>query len=61
MDEPTVELVDTSEGPRWRVCGLGYCTMHMQRWQAEVLFECLMVAKGYRNNTKEGDNLSKIK
>lgn len=48
MDEPTVELVETSSGPRWRVCGLGYCTEHMQRWQAEVLFECLMVAKGCR-------------
>jgi hypothetical protein len=54
MDEPTVELVETSQGPRWRVCGLGYCTEHQQRWQAEVLFECLMVAKGCRNQQGRG-------
>ena len=45
MDEPTVELVESENGPYWRVCGLGYCTEHQQRWQAEVLFECLKVAK----------------
>jgi hypothetical protein len=49
MDEPTVELVETSKGPRWRVCGLGYCTEHRQRWQAEILHECLMAAKGCRD------------
>ena len=49
MDEPTVELVETSKGPRWRVRGLGYCTEHRQRWQAEILHECLMVAKGCRD------------
>lgn len=46
MVVPTVELVHTSDGPRWRVCGLGYCTEHAQRWQAEVLYQCLLVAKG---------------
>jgi hypothetical protein len=46
MEEPTVEQVDTSDGPRWRVCGLGYCTEHQQRWQAEVMHQCLRVAKG---------------
>jgi hypothetical protein len=46
MDQPRVELIQTSHGPLWRVCGLGYCTEHRQRWQAEVLFECLLVAKG---------------
>ena len=54
MDEPTVELVETSNGPRWRVCGLGYCTEHQQRWQAEGLFECLKVAKGCRNQQERG-------
>jgi hypothetical protein len=46
VDQPRVELIQTSHGPIWRVCGLGYCTEHQQRWQAEVLFECLMAAKG---------------
>lgn len=46
MDQPRVELIQTSNGPIWRVCGLGYCTEHQQRWQAEVMFECLAVAKG---------------
>jgi len=54
MDEPTVELVETSKGPMWRVCGLGYCTEHRQRWQAEVLFECLLVAKGCRDQHGRG-------
>jgi hypothetical protein len=46
VDRPRVELIQTISGPIWRVCGLGYCTEHRQRWQAEVLFECLLVAKG---------------
>ena len=53
MNEPTVELVDSEDGPYWRVCGLGYCTKHQQRWQAEVLFECLMVAKGLNIENKK--------
>lgn len=46
MSVPTVELVETKKGPIWRVCGLGYCTEHRQRWQAEVMYECLLAAKG---------------
>lgn len=44
--EPTVERIITASGYVWRVCGLGYCTEHQQRWQAEVMYECLLVAKG---------------
>ena len=44
--EPTVERIITANGYAWRVCGLGYCTEHQQRWQAEVMYECLLVAKG---------------
>ena len=46
VDQPRVELIDTPRGPVWRVCGLGYCTFHAQRWQAVVMYECLRVAKG---------------
>lgn len=46
VDQPRVELIQTDLGPIWRVCGLGYCTEHRQRWQAVVLHECLLVAKG---------------
>lgn len=53
MNEPTVELVDSERGPYWRVCGLGYCTEHQQRWQAQVLYECLMVAKGINIENKK--------
>lgn len=45
-EEPFVELVRTPDGERWRVCGLGYCTEHAQRWQAEVMHQCLRTAKG---------------
>ena len=48
VDEPEIKQVTTDEGIKWRVCGLGYCIEHGQRWQAEVLFECMMVAKGLR-------------
>ena len=48
MKGPTVEWVDSERGGYWRVCGLGYCTEHQQRWQAEVLYECMLVAKGLR-------------
>lgn len=46
VDQPRVELIHTINGRLWRVCGMGYCTFHAQRWQAVVMFECLMVAKG---------------
>jgi len=55
MDQPRVELIQTSHGPLWRVCGLGYCTEHRQRWQAEVLFECLLVAKGLSMGDEPAD------
>ena len=47
LQEPTIEYVETKDGMKWRVCGLGYCTEHQQRWQAEILYECLMTAKGF--------------
>ena len=50
MSVPTVELVETSKGPIWRVCGLGYCTEHRQRWQAEVMYQCLLAAKGVQHD-----------
>jgi hypothetical protein len=50
MSVPTVELVETSNGAVWRVCGLGYCTEHRQRWQAEVMYECLLAAKGVQRD-----------
>lgn len=56
MQEPTVEQVETPSGPIWRVCGLGYCTEHRQRWQAEVLHECLRVAKGVAQPPAAGDH-----
>jgi hypothetical protein len=46
VDQPRIELIDAPQGKIWRVCGLGYCTFHAQRWQAVVMFECLRVAKG---------------
>lgn len=46
VDQLRVELIDTPQGLIWRVCGMGYCTYHRQRWQAEVMYECLRVAKG---------------
>jgi hypothetical protein len=46
VDQPRVELIHTINGALWRVCGMGYCTYHRQRWQAEVMFQCLLVAKG---------------
>lgn len=46
VDQLRVELIDTPQGLIWRVCGMGYCTYHHQRWQAEVMYECLRVAKG---------------
>lgn len=55
MDQPRVELIQTSNGPIWRVCGLGYCTEHQQRWQAEVMFECLAVAKGLTLGEESAD------
>ena len=48
VDEPVIYQVTTKGEAKWRVCGLGYCTEHRQRWQAEVMFECLMVSKGLR-------------
>ena len=50
MSVSNVELVDTSKGPIWRVCGLGYCTEHRQRWQAEVMYQCLLAAKGVQHD-----------
>lgn len=52
--EPTVERIITASGYVWRVCGLGYCTEHQQRWQAEVMYECLMVAKGLQLKKTHG-------
>lgn len=49
VDQPRVELIHTIHGKVWRACGMGYCTYHQQRWQAEVLYECLVVAKGLRD------------
>lgn len=49
LEEPTINYVKTKEGMKWRVCGLGYCTEHGQRWQAEILHECLMISKGLRD------------
>jgi len=46
VDDPVINQVATKDGIKWRVCGLGYCTEHAQRWQAEVMYECLLVAKG---------------
>jgi hypothetical protein len=45
-DKIIVERLERNGEEVWRVCGLGYCTEHRQRWQAEVLLECLLVAKG---------------
>jgi hypothetical protein len=50
VSEPVINQVTTKDGIKWRVCGLGYCIEHQQRWQAEVMFECMMVAKGLRND-----------
>lgn len=46
LEEPTIKHVQTKDGMKWQVCGLGYCTEHKQLWQAEILHECLMIAKG---------------
>lgn len=51
--EVTIQQVDTVDGPKWRVCGLGYCVEHGQRWQAEVLFECLKVSKGLESTISD--------
>jgi len=56
--EPTVERLLTEQGIIWRVCGLGYCIEHQQRGQAEVMYECMLVAKGLSNqanNPKQFD------
>ena len=45
-EEITIEEIEDVLGRRWRVCGLGYCTEHAQRWQAEVIHHCLRVSKG---------------
>jgi len=50
--EPVINQVTTKDGIKWRVCGLGYCIEHRQRWQAEVMFECMMVAKGLQYKKK---------
>jgi ribosomal protein S3AE len=50
VSEPVINQVTTKDGIKWRVCGLGYCIEHQQRWQAEVMFECMMMAKGLRND-----------
>jgi ribosomal protein S3AE len=50
VSEPVINQVTTKDGIKWRVCGLGYCIEHQQRWQAEVMFECMMVAKGLRKD-----------
>jgi hypothetical protein len=50
VSEPVINQVTTQDGIKWRVCGLGYCIEHQQRWQAEVMFECMMVAKGLRKD-----------
>ena len=46
LEEPTIKYVQTKDGMKWQVCGLGYCTEHQQLWQAEILHECLMIAEG---------------
>lgn len=42
----TTELVHRPDGDVYRVCGLGYCVEHRQRWQAEVIHECLERSHG---------------
>jgi hypothetical protein len=43
---PTIETINTDDGPKFRVCGLGYCTLHGQEWQARIMWECLAVSAG---------------
>lgn len=44
---PTIELVIGPDGqPEYQVCGLGMCSRHRQRWQAQVHWECMTAAKG---------------
>lgn len=46
VDEVRVEKIKKNGEEYWRVCGLGYCVEHRQRWQAEVTWECLRSSKG---------------
>jgi len=45
-DEIIVEKLERNGEEIWRVCGLGYCVEHRQRWQAEVTWQCLRVSRG---------------
>lgn len=46
VDEVRIEKIERNGEEIWRVCGLGYCVEHPQRWQAEVTWECLRSSKG---------------
>lgn len=40
---PLVKKITAPDGSvRWRACGAGYCTEHLQKWQAEVMLHALL-------------------
>jgi hypothetical protein len=50
VDNVRIEKIKKNGEEYWRVCGLGYCVEHRQRWQAEVTWECLRASKGQRSS-----------
>lgn len=46
LPDPTIKRIDTDDGPKWEVSGLGMMTTHKQLWQAELIWLCMCTAKG---------------